>query len=170
MNNLSLDDIKDQIRILEETAVTGESDAFALRALRELLALREAGKEPVGFRWRYPASRDYDQAWAYVNHRATPDAFESEQVIQYLYAAPQLPAVPEYPELLPCPVLLEPGLRLSKGVKTSSLLMALAGRAEHDALLEAMTPGERAEYDATLAEVRAALNGAIAAAPKPEVK
>lgn len=42
MSNISIEDIKDQIRILEETAVSGESDAFALRALRELLECRNA--------------------------------------------------------------------------------------------------------------------------------
>ncbi|RKQ38349.1 DUF551 domain-containing protein [Enterobacter sp. R1(2018)] len=41
MSNISNEEIEDQIRILEETAVPGESYAFALRALRELLALRE---------------------------------------------------------------------------------------------------------------------------------
>ncbi|WP_336707606.1 MULTISPECIES: hypothetical protein [unclassified Cedecea] len=62
--------------------------------LDELLALREAGKEPVGFRWRHE-SHHHDNAWSYVTHRTMPDAFESQQVVQYLYAAPQLPAVPE---------------------------------------------------------------------------
>jgi hypothetical protein len=79
-----------------DTVVLKEEEANALiAALGELLALREAGKEPVGFRWRYLASPDYAQAWTLVAHRTVPDEFESRQVVQYLYAAPRLPAVPE---------------------------------------------------------------------------
>ncbi|WP_228303696.1 hypothetical protein [Klebsiella aerogenes] len=53
----------------------------------------------------------------------------------------------EYPETLPCPVLLEPGMCFGKGVKTKLVLDALQRRAEHYKALEAMTPEERAEYD-----------------------
>ena len=60
-----------------------------------------------------------------------------------LYRYPQ-PA-PEYPETLPCPVLLEPGMRFGKGVKTRLVLDAIQRRAEQYAELEAMTQEERAE-------------------------
>ncbi|MCV5605223.1 hypothetical protein OFN09_34890, partial [Escherichia coli] len=63
-----------------------------------------------------------------------------------LYAVPQ-PA-PVVPEVLPCPVLLEPGMRFGKGVRTQTMLDALPRRAEHHAELEAMTPEQRAEHDA----------------------
>ncbi len=49
MSNISNEEIEDQIRILEETSVPGESDAFALRALRELLAYRKASEQPVAY-------------------------------------------------------------------------------------------------------------------------
>ncbi|HCT9079278.1 TPA: DUF551 domain-containing protein, partial [Klebsiella pneumoniae] len=64
---------------------------------------------------------------------------------------------PEYPEVLPCPVLLEPGLRFGKGVKTRLVLDAIQRRAEHYAELEAMTPEERAEYDAGIEAFKAML-------------
>lgn len=64
---------------------------------------------------------------------------------------------PEYPEVLPCPVLLEPGLRFGKGVKTRLVLDAIQRRAEHYAELEAMTPEERAEYDASIEAFKAML-------------
>ena len=74
------------------------------------------------------------------------------------------PVVPEYPETLPCPVLLEPGMRFGKGVKTRLVLEAIQRRAEHYAELEAMTPEQRAEHDAGIAEFKAMLgNGSRAA-------
>lgn len=63
----------------------------------------------------------------------------------------------EYPETLPCPVLLEPGMRFGKGVKTRLVLEAIQRRAEHYAELEAMTPEERAEYDAGIEAFKAML-------------
>lgn len=70
------------------------------------------------------------------------------------------PVVPEYPETLPCPVLLEPGMRFGKGVKTRLVLEAIQRRAEHYAELEAMTPEQRAEHDAGIEAIKAML-------PKP---
>ena len=63
------------------------------------------------------------------------------------------------PEVLPCPVLLEPGMRLGKGVKTQLLFDALKRRAEYYAELEAMTPEQRAEHDAGIAEFKSMLGG-----------
>lgn len=71
----------------------------------------------------------------------------------YLHAQP----APEYPETLPCPVLLEPGLRFGKGVKTILVLEAIQRRAEHYAELEAMPSEERAEYDAGIEAFKAML-------------
>lgn len=64
---------------------------------------------------------------------------------------------PEYPETLPCPVLLEQGMRFGKGVKTRLVLDAIQRRAEHYTELEAMTPEERAEYDANIEAFKAML-------------
>ncbi|MGL4719184.1 MAG: DUF551 domain-containing protein [Kluyvera intermedia] len=63
------------------------------------------------------------------------------------------------PEVLPCPVLLEPGLRFGKGVKTQLLFDALKRRAEYYAELDAMTPEQRAEHDAGIAEFKSMLGG-----------
>lgn len=71
----------------------------------------------------------------------------------YRHAQP----APEYPETLPCPVLLEPGLRFGKGVKTILVLEAIQRRAEHYAELEAMPSEERAEYDAGIEAFKAML-------------
>ncbi|EMJ7270063.1 hypothetical protein V7990_004576 [Salmonella enterica] len=43
--------------------------------------------------------------------------------------------VPGYPETLPCPVFLEPGLKFDKGVRTQLVLYALRCRADYYAEL-----------------------------------
>ena len=74
------------------------------------------------------------------------------------------------PEFLPCPVLLEPGLRFGKGVKTQLLFDALKRRAEYYAELDAMTPEQRAEHDAGIAEFKAMLSGNSPATPDGWIK
>lgn len=64
---------------------------------------------------------------------------------------------PEVPDTLPCPVHLEPGLKFGKGVRTQCMLDALRRRADYHAELEAMTPEQRAEHDAGIAEFKAML-------------
>lgn len=59
------------------------------------------------------------------------------------------------PATLPCPVHLEPGLKFGKGVRTQCMLDALRRRADYYAELEAMTPEQRAEHDAGIAEFKA---------------
>lgn len=72
-----------------------------------------------------------------------------------LYAAPTAPVVPD---TLPCAVSLEPGLKFGKGVRTQCMLDALNRRAEYYAELDAMTPEQRAEHDAGIAEFKAMLS------------
>lgn len=67
------------------------------------------------------------------------------------------PPAPVCPETLPCPVLLEPGMRFGKGVRTQTMLTALQCRADYYASLDAMTPEERAEHDANIAAFKAML-------------
>lgn len=60
----------------------------------------------------------------------------------------------EYPETLPCPVILEPGFRFGKGVNTRLMLRMLQRRADYCAEIHAMTPEQRAEHDAGFAEFK----------------
>lgn len=78
-----------------------------------------------------------------------------------VYAAPPAPVMPE---TLPCSVELKPGLIIGKGCKTETLLTALKRRADYYAELEAMTPEQRAEHDAEIAEFKAMLEGNNSAA------
>ncbi|MDH8414062.1 DUF551 domain-containing protein [Klebsiella pneumoniae] len=68
----------------------------------------------------------------------------------YRHAQP----APEYPEVLPCPVLLEPGLRFGKGIKTSTMLAALARRAVYESDMAALSPEERAEFQARIEDFK----------------
>ncbi|WP_246044165.1 hypothetical protein [Citrobacter arsenatis] len=63
----------------------------------------------------------------------------------------------EFPDTLPCPVHLEPGLKFGKGVRTQLLLDALRRRADYYAELEAMTSEQRTEHDSWIAGFKAML-------------
>ncbi|HGM7714258.1 TPA: hypothetical protein ACKQJM_001731 [Serratia marcescens] len=78
--------------------------------------------------------------------------FDDYKNPQPLYTAPPEQA---YPERLPCPVHLLPGLKFGKGVPTRSMLDALVRRAEYESELEAMTPEQSAENDARLEKLKA---------------
>lgn len=78
----------------------------------------------------------------------------------YRHAQP----APEYPEVLPCSVLLEPGLRFGKGIKTSTMLAALARRAVHESDMAALSPEERVEFQARIEDFKA-----LIAQPAPVV-
>lgn len=80
------------------------------------------------------------------------------------------PVVPEYPETLPCPVILEPGFRFGKGVSTNLVLRALKNRAERYAELDAMGPEARAEHDAAIAELREKLGFGAPAKTAVQIK
>lgn len=78
----------------------------------------------------------------------------------YRHAQP----APGYPEVLPCSVLLEPWLRFGKGIKTSTMLAALARRAVHESDMAALSPEERAEFQAGIEDFKA-----LIAQPAPVV-
>ncbi len=61
------------------------------------------------------------------------------------------------PEKLPCSVELKPGLIIGKGCKTETLLTALRRRADYYAKIDAFTPEERAEHDASIEAFKAML-------------
>lgn len=119
------------------------------------VAIAAFGAEPVAWQWeyRYKCHVTNDQ------RRAKIVAEDGEVHVQPLYTAPPAPVVPE---TLPCPVHLEPGLKFGKGVRTQCVLDALRRRADYYAELEAMTPEQRAEHDAGIAEFKAMLGSAPA--------
>ncbi len=98
-----------------------------------------------------PKSNDWRNYDATYDFSGKPDADLKDQ--------------PAYPETLPCPVLLEPGMKFGKGVQTEVMLKGLQRRAERNAELDAMTPEQRAEHDAGLQEFAAMLQGANCNSP-----
>lgn len=76
----------------------------------------------------------------------------------------------EYPETLPCPVILEPGFRFGKGVSTHLALRALQNRAERYAELDAMGPEAHAEHDAAISELREKLGFGAPAKTAVQIK
>lgn len=89
-------------------------------------------------------------------------------VLELVKAARAAQDKPNYPEKLPCPVLLEPAMRFGKGVATRTVLKALQRRAEYYAELDAMTPEERAKHDANIEAFREMLSNPPAAPEDPE--
>lgn len=121
-------------------------------ALEELQERRKAAmdSEPVAYRWNYGGTT----TWRLQYTKPTPGSNRIwPRVIEPLYRHAQL--APEYPEVLPCSVLLEPGLRFGKGIKTSTMLAALARRAVHESDMAALSPEERAEFQAGIEDVKA---------------
>lgn len=134
---------------LKWTNVRGAQDLLAAAdGLRELQERRKAAmdSEPVA----YISKSDFDAGYPHILARRD---FNKACTVPVYAAQP----APEYPEVLPCPVLLVPGMRFGKGVKTRLVLEAIQRRAEHHAELEAMAPEERAEYDAGIEAFKAML-------------
>ncbi|HHT7407860.1 TPA: DUF551 domain-containing protein [Klebsiella pneumoniae] len=73
---------------------------------------------------------------------------------------------PEHPEVLPCSVLLEPGLRFGKGIKTSTMLAALARRAVYESDMAALSPEERAEFQAGIEGFKALIAQPVPVVPE----
>ncbi|MDU4795412.1 MAG: hypothetical protein E6X94_11955 [Klebsiella michiganensis] len=115
------------------------------------IALAAMDSEPVAY---------IDKQWTLVYY--TPPMSMGLKIGDKLYRHAQQPVVPA---TLPCSVELKPGLIIGKGCKTETLLTALRRRADYNADIDAMTPEERAEHDASIKTFKAML----AAAPQ-EVK
>ncbi|HBW1643280.1 TPA: hypothetical protein MYV30_000526 [Klebsiella pneumoniae] len=137
-----------------------DSEAYDEEEIREWLssdelmelsrmALAAMDSEPVAWTWHYR------EQWHVTNdeERARDLAWWDAVKVEPLYRHAQ-PA-PEYPEVLPCSVLLEPGLRFGKGIKTSTMLAALARRAVHESDMAALSPEERVEFQARIEDFKA---------------
>ncbi len=118
-----------------------------------------ADSEPVAWTWHYR------EQWHVTNDKCRAEfvATDGDVAVLPLYRHAQ-PA-PEYPETLPCPVLLEPGLRFGKGIKTSTMLAALARRAVHESDMAALSPEERAEFQAGIEDFKSLIAQQAPAVP-----
>ncbi|HGB4301457.1 TPA: DUF551 domain-containing protein [Salmonella enterica subsp. enterica serovar Muenchen] len=123
---------------LENGITRGEQMELARIALASLTA------EPVAWMCEDEEGREYNSS----------NEFSCGRFGVPLYAAPPAPVVPEK---LPCSVELKPGLIIGKGCKTETLLTALRRRADYYAKIDAFTPEERAEHDASIEAFKAML-------------
>ncbi|MDH2674337.1 hypothetical protein [Klebsiella quasipneumoniae] len=121
-----------------------------------LAAMDSEAKEPISF-------DEWSRKCALQITLCYPDFREKAQYIWDSARETQQPA-PKYPEVLPCSVLLEPGLRFGKGIKTSTMLAALARRAVYESDMAALSPEERAEFQAGIEGFKA-----LIAQPAPVV-
>lgn len=145
----------EKIKSWRETYGAGSNVMLPAEEAEELacLALAAMESEPVAFTEKHEISNMhatglYLRAWPADRAR---NAVEGYTIPLYRHAQP----VPEYPEVLPCSVLLEPGLRFGKGIKTSTMLAALARRAVHESDMAALSPEERAEFQARIEDFKA---------------
>ncbi|WP_374069608.1 DUF551 domain-containing protein [Klebsiella variicola] len=136
---------------LKWTNVRGAQDLLtAADGLRELQERRKADSEPVAYTdERNLGYIDRGRETAYLWGKQNSEAGDIQ-----LYRHAQQPVVPA---TLPCSVELKPGLIIGKGCKTETLLTALRRRADYNAEIDAMTPEERAEYDANIEAFKAML-------------
>ncbi|SWO30678.1 hypothetical protein [Klebsiella pneumoniae] len=127
--------------------------------IRELQERRKVDSEPVAWTWHYR------EQWYVTSdeRRAEFVAKDGDVAVLPLYRHAQ-PA-PEYPEVLPCSVLLEPRLRFGKGIKTSSVLAALARRAVYESDMAALSQEERAEFQARIEDFKALIAQPVPVVP-----
>lgn len=111
---------------------------------------------------------------AYAFHHALTDSMigaddveEIKTGLRAVFANLTAPVVSaEYPDRLPCSVLLEPGLRFGKGIKTSTMLAALARRAVYESDMAALSPEERAEFQARIEDFKALIAQPVPVVPQ----
>ncbi|WP_395253216.1 hypothetical protein [Klebsiella quasipneumoniae] len=115
---------------------------------------------------------------AYAFHHALTDSMigaddveEIKTGLRAVFANLTAPVVSaEYPDRLPCSVLLEPGLRFGKGIKTSTMLAALARRAVYESDMAALSPEERAEFQARIEDFKALISQPAPVVPDDVLK
>nr|WP_234886541.1 hypothetical protein [Salmonella enterica] len=143
MTTITKEEIKAFIEQIESDLANGwEAQIFELKLARIALASLEA--KPVAWMCEDEEGREYNSS----------NEFSCGRFGVPLYAAPPAPVEPEK---LPCSVELKPGLIIGKGCKTETLLTALRRRADYYAKIDAFTPEERAEHDASIEAFKAML-------------
>ncbi|ENY2546681.1 hypothetical protein ACFWS8_002081 [Salmonella enterica] len=141
-----------------------------LNQQKQLQKYRNADStEPVAMRWRWKDAelRNTGEWWYHDARYFAELSVDDSRECELMYSSPQ--SISGYPETLPCPVHLVPGLRFGKGCKTEGLLIALQRRAEYYAELDAMTPEERAEHDANIAAFKTMLPQPVPEGLNPEI-
>lgn len=150
----------------EAERLQGIIDGMALAAMDS-----ESGCLPLDYLQGHKDGLGWAAQLAEANHPETGDWLYDDpiELAKAIRKGPDMPPVqpvPEYPETLPCPVLLEPGLRFGKGIKTSTMLAALARRAVHESDMAALSTEERAEFQARIENFKALIAQPVPVVPK----
>ncbi|HGT2822583.1 TPA: DUF551 domain-containing protein [Klebsiella pneumoniae] len=124
------------------------------------MALAAMDSEPVAWTWHYR------EQWHVTNDKRRAEFVAKDGDVAVLPLYRHAHPAPEYPEVLPCQVLLEPGLRFGKGIKTSTMLAAMARRAVYESDMAALSPEERAEFQAGIEGFKALIAQPAPVAPE----
>lgn len=152
----------DALEYEDETTVDDFGDFPLISREQSLLAQLEAAqKERDGLREKVNQA---GTEWQKMAERILVVGKRAEKAEAELSAANERVSR-EYPATLPCPVLLEPGFRLGKGLPIAMLFRALSRRADYEAEIDAMTPEQRAEHDQRMREGKEFISECIA--PRP---
>ncbi|MDE8415895.1 DUF551 domain-containing protein [Klebsiella pneumoniae] len=118
-----------------------------------------------------PVAVNDDMAYAF-HHALTDSMIGADDVeeiktgLRAVFANLTAPVVSaEYPDRLPCSVLLEPGMRFGKGIKTSTMLAAMARRAVYESDMAALSQEERAEFQTRIEDFKSLIAQQAPAVP-----
>ncbi|WP_270031523.1 hypothetical protein [Klebsiella quasipneumoniae] len=163
--------------VAEVVSIYGDPEAFGEREIRPLVGIQQMPYGTKLYRHAQPAptceSITVTDDMAYAFHHALTDSMigaddveEIKTGLRAVFANLTAPVVSaEYPDRLPCSVLLEPGLRFGKGIKTSTMLAALARRVVYESDMAALSPEERAEFQAGIEDFKALIAQPAPVAP-----
>ncbi|HFO2534643.1 TPA: hypothetical protein ACHJX8_004289 [Yersinia enterocolitica] len=134
---------------------TGRNLLLAQEQISDLIAQLEAAQKENG------VVRNKYESMSTAYSSVTAELAKAEAAL----SAANERASREYPDTLPCPVRIEPGLLLGKGLPIAMLFRALSRRADYEAEIYAMTPEQRAEHDQRMREGKKFISECIA--PRP---
>ncbi|WP_374221668.1 DUF551 domain-containing protein [Klebsiella pneumoniae] len=170
-STITREQLEEWVAQFDEDGGCDATDMQLEALIRQSLAAMdsESGCLPLDYLQGHKDGLGWAAQLAEANHPETGDWLYDDpiELAKAIRKGPDMPPVqpvPEYPETLPCPVLLEPGLRFGKGIKTSTMLAALARRAVHESDMAALSPEERVEFQARIEDFKA-----LIAQPAPVV-
>ncbi|MEH9004982.1 hypothetical protein [Klebsiella quasipneumoniae] len=157
-STITREQLEEWVAQFDEDGGCDATDSQLEALIRQSLAALDS--EPVAWTWHYR------EQWHVTNDKCRAEfvAKDGDVAVLPLYRHAQ-PA-PEYPEVLPCSVLLEPGLRFGKGIKTSSVLAALERRAVYESDMAALSQEERAEFQARIEDFKALIAQPVTVVPQ----
>lgn len=173
--------------VAEVVSIYGDPEAFGEREIRPLVGIQQMPYGTKLYRHAQPVAvaengpspalslTQMQIDWicntcATIYHTANDDVAqgyidEIRATLERMKSIDTAQPAQEYPETLPCPVLLETGLRFGKGIKTSTMLAALSRRAVYESDMAALSPEERAEFQARIEDFKTLIAQSVPVVP-----